>query len=78
MSYTASALSFFLENLGKTVVLTGSQIPCCRPRNDGLMNLLGAIGVAGHFDIPEVLLYFQSVLLRGCRSSKVRGGRNIH
>ena len=71
LSFTASALSFYLENLGKTVVLTGSQIPLCKPRNDGLMNLLGAINIAGHFDIPEVVLYFASKLLRGCRSSKV-------
>ena len=40
MAYTASALSFMLENLCKTVVITGSQIPLVRPRNDGVANLL--------------------------------------
>jgi len=54
MAYTASALSFFLENLGKPVVLTGSQIPICRQRNDGLMNLVGALNVAAFHHIPEV------------------------
>ena len=71
MTYTASALSFMLENLSKTVVVTGSQIPLCRPRNDGIANLLGSLAVAGHFDIPEVTLFFGSRLLRGCRASKV-------
>lgn len=71
MAFTASALAFFLENTRKTVCFTGSQIPVCRPRNDGLMNLLGAINIAAHFDIPEVVLFFNSTLFRGCRSSKI-------
>jgi lysophospholipase len=71
MAYTASALAFMLENLSKTVVVTGSQIPLVRPRNDGVANLLGSLAVAGHFDIPEVSLFFGSRLLRGCRASKV-------
>ena len=71
MAYTASALAFMLENLTKTVVITGSQIPLVRPRNDGIANLLGSLAVAGHFDIPEVSLFFGSRLLRGCRASKV-------
>jgi 60kDa lysophospholipase len=71
MAYTASALSFMLENLGKTVILTGSQIPIIRPRNDGVANLLGALAIAGHFDIPEVTLFFGTRLLRGCRCSKI-------
>ena len=54
MGYTASALSFMLENLGKPVLLVGSQIPMSEIRNDGLENLLGALLVAGHFKIPEV------------------------
>ena len=57
MAYTASALAFMLENLTKTVVITGSQIPLVRPRNDGVANLLGSLTVAGHFDIPEVSLF---------------------
>ena len=71
MAFTASALSFMLENLGKTVCITGSQITLCRPRNDGIMNLLGAVSISGQFDIPEVVLYFGSKLIRGCRSSKL-------
>ena len=70
--YTASALSFMLEHLCKTIVITGSQIPLCRPRNDGVANLLASLAVAGHFDIPEVTLFFGSRLIRGCRASKVR------
>jgi len=71
MAYTATALSFFLSNLRKTVVVTGSQIPLCRPRNDGLMNLLGSLDVAGHLDIPEVVIYFNNKIFRGNRCSKV-------
>ena len=71
MGFTSSALSFMLENLSKTVVVTGSQIPLSCPRNDGLMNLLGALQVSSHYKIPEVVVYFSSLLLRGCRTSKV-------
>jgi len=71
MSFTATALSFMLENLDKTVVITGSQIPLVRPRNDGIANLMGSLTIAGHFDIPEVCLYFDSKLFRGNRSCKM-------
>merc|ERR1719199_365380 len=50
MSYTASALSFMLENLAKTVVVTGSQIPLSQLRNDAIENLLGSMLIAGHFE----------------------------
>jgi 60kDa lysophospholipase len=71
MAYTASALSFLLENLGKPVVLTGSQIPLVQlTRNDALDNFLGALGLAAHLAVPEVTLYFHHRLLRGNRSSK--------
>ena len=56
MAYTTSALSFMLRYLGKSVVVTGSQIPLSQPRNDGISNLLGAMIVASHFEIPEVCL----------------------
>ncbi|KAJ1917161.1 hypothetical protein H4219_003351 [Mycoemilia scoparia] len=56
MVYTASALSFMLENLGKPVILTGSQVPFSEVRNDAVENLLGALTIAGHFMIPEVSL----------------------
>ncbi|KAJ3080213.1 hypothetical protein HK102_003214 [Quaeritorhiza haematococci] len=71
MAYTASALSFMLEELGKTVVLTGSQVPLAEVRNDAVDNLLGALTIAAHFVIPEVGLFFGHKLLRGNRSSKI-------
>jgi lysophospholipase len=70
MAYTASALSFMLENLGKTVILTGSQIPIGQARNDAVDNLLGALTIAGHYEIPEVCLYFRNKLFRGNRTRK--------
>ncbi|XP_063686395.1 L-asparaginase-like [Bolinopsis microptera] len=72
MSYTASALSFMLENLGKTVILTGSQIPLCEQRNDAVNNLLGSLIFASHFIIPEVAIYFNNKLFRGNRSLKAK------
>lgn len=71
MAYTASALSFLLENLGKTVIITGSQVPLSEVRTDAVDNLLGALTIAGHFIIPEVGLFFDNKLLRGNRASKV-------
>ncbi|MBN8613182.1 MAG: asparaginase [Deltaproteobacteria bacterium] len=70
MAFTASALSFMLEGLAKPVILTGSQIPLERLRNDGLDNFLGALGLAALYPIPEVTLYFHHKLLRGNRASK--------
>ena len=70
MAYTASALSFMLEGLGKTVVLTGSQIPLSRVRNDAVENLLGALMIAGHYTIPEVAVFFNGRLFRGNRCTK--------
>lgn len=74
MAYTASALSFMCENLGKPVILTGSQVPIYEMRNDGRDNLLGALLIAGHFVIPEVCLYFHHKLYRGNRVTKVDAG----
>ncbi|PVV04893.1 hypothetical protein BB560_000596 [Smittium megazygosporum] len=71
MAYTASALSFMLQNLGKTVILTGSQVPISEARNDAVENLLGALIIAGHYVIPEVTLYFNNKLFRGNRCSKI-------
>jgi len=70
MAYTASALSFLLEDLGKTVILTGAQIPLSQLRNDAVDNLLGALTIAGNFIIPECSLYFNHMLFRGNRVSK--------
>ena len=71
MAYTASALSFMLEGLGKTVILTGSQIPIAEARSDAIDNVLGALTIAGHYEIPEVCLYFDNKLLRGNRAQKI-------
>lgn len=70
MAYTSSALSFLLESLGKSVVVTGSQIPIYEPRSDGLENFLNALIIAGNYVIPEVTLMFNNQLFRGNRVSK--------
>ncbi|KAG9035298.1 hypothetical protein FRB95_011593 [Tulasnella sp. JGI-2019a] len=70
MGYTSSALSFLLEDLGKTVIITGAQIPLSQLRNDAIDNLLGALTIAGQFIIPEVSLFFNHTLLRGNRVIK--------
>ncbi|KAI0256870.1 L-asparaginase [Lactifluus subvellereus] len=71
MAYTSSALSFLLEDLGKTVIVTGAQIPLSQLRNDAVDNLLGALSIAGHYIIPECCLYFNHTLFRGNRVSKI-------
>ncbi|KAF5373722.1 hypothetical protein D9758_000729 [Tetrapyrgos nigripes] len=71
MSYSASALSFLLEDLGKTVILTGAQIPLSQLRNDAIDNLMGALTIAGHYIIPECCLYFNHTLYRGNRVTKI-------
>jgi len=67
MAYTASALSFMLQNLGKPVICTGAQIPLCELRSDLIDSLL----IAAYHKIPEVCVYFNNVLLRGNRTQKV-------
>ena len=77
MAYTASALSFMLENLSKPVVLTGSQLPMGMLRTDGKENLITAIEIAAakHPDgtamVPEVCIYFERDLMRGNRTTKI-------
>ncbi|KIY73256.1 asparaginase-domain-containing protein [Cylindrobasidium torrendii FP15055 ss-10] len=71
MAYTASALSFLLEDLGKTVIMTGAQIPLSQLRNDATDNMMGALTIAGHYIIPECCLYFNHTLFRGNRTSKM-------
>ena len=71
MAYTASALAFMLEGLAKPVIVTGSQIPLCEIRNDAQDNLITALFIAANYRIPEVCLYFNGLLLRGCRAVKV-------
>jgi L-asparaginase len=75
MSYTASALSFVLENLSKPVILTGSQLPIGMIRTDGKENLITAIEIAGAKKsgkpiIQEVCVYFEYKLYRGNRTFK--------
>ena len=71
MAYTASALSFMLEGLGKPVILTGSQIPIGQLRSDARDNLLTSVIMAGQGKCPEVALYFGGKLLRGNRATKI-------
>ncbi|XP_071496772.1 L-asparaginase-like [Diadema antillarum] len=76
MAYTASALSFMLDNLSKPVVITGSQIPLSEFRSDGENNMLGALAMASYsrpedgLVIAEVTLFFNGKLIRGNRSMK--------
>ena len=75
MSYSAAALSFMLENLGKPVIFTGSQLPIGQLRTDGKENLITAIEIAaakqnGLPRVNEVCIYFQSQLFRGNRTHK--------
>lgn len=77
MAYTASALSFMLENLTKPVILTGSQLPIGTLRTDGKENLITAIEIAaarradGTPMVPEVCIFFKNELMRGNRATKI-------
>lgn len=76
MAYTASALSFMLENLSKPVIFTGSQLPIGQLRTDGKENLITSLEIAaarnpdGSARVPEVGIYFNGHLLRGNRTTK--------
>ena len=76
LSFTASALSFMLENLEKPVVFTGSQLPIGMLRTDGKENLISAVEIASAADeqgrpiVPEVTVFFDSHLYRGNRTIK--------
>lgn len=76
MSYSASALSFMLENLAKPVIFTGSQLPIGDLRTDAKENLITSIQIAalhkkGKPVIQEVGLYFEYKLYRGNRTTKI-------
>lgn len=76
MSYSASALSFMLENLSKPVIFTGSQLPIGDLRTDDKENLIAAIQIASLREgensvISEVCLYFEYKLYRGNRTTKI-------
>lgn len=75
MAYSASALSFMLENLDKPVVFTGSQLPIGMLRTDGKENLITAIEIAADYRngkavVPEVCVLFENKLFRGNRTTK--------
>jgi L-asparaginase len=75
MAFSASALSFMLENLHKPVVFTGAQLPIGTHRTDGRENLLTAIEIASAEQnrepvVPEVSIYFEKKLYRGNRCTK--------
>ncbi|MDR0559787.1 MAG: asparaginase [Prevotellaceae bacterium] len=77
MAYSASALSFMLENPDKPVIFTGSQLPIGKIRTDGRENLVTALEIAvdrhdnGEAVVPEVCVFFQNILMRGNRTSKI-------
>lgn len=75
MAFSASAISFMLENLAKPVIFTGSQLPMGKIRTDGKENLITAIEIAvakenGKPIVPEVAIYFEYSLYRGNRTHK--------
>lgn len=76
MAFTASALSFMLENLNKPIILTGSQLPIGVLRTDGKENLMTSIEIAaakykGKPLVPEVCIFFENHLMRGNRTTKI-------
>lgn len=77
MAFTASALSFMLENLHKPVIITGSQLPIGEVRTDGEENLITSIQIAAARDangepmVQEVAILFENYLWRGNRSTKM-------
>lgn len=77
MAYTASALSFMLEDLDKPVIVTGSQIPFGELRSDGRDNLITSVILAANYHIPEVGLFFHDRLYRGNRAQKI-DANNFH
>lgn len=77
MAFTASALSFMIENLTKPIVLTGAQLPIGKLRTDAKENLITALEIAADKDnignpiVPEVCIFFQNYLMRGNRTTKI-------
>ena len=78
MAYSAAALSYILEHLGKPVVFTGAQVPVGANRSDAQRNLITALEIAAArcprartVRVPEVCVFFNDVLIRGTRAKKV-------
>lgn len=75
MVYTASVLSFMIDNLNKPIIITGSQKPIGDTRSDAVQNLITSIEIAapitlGRVIVPEVCIFFRNLLTRGCRTIK--------
>ncbi len=80
MAFTASALSFMLENLSKPVIFTGSQLPISAVRTDAKENFITALEIAsakieGKSRVPEVCIYFENKLFRGNRTFKYNSAK---
>ena len=77
MAYSASVLSFMFEGLTKPIIFTGSQLPIGSPRTDGKENLISSVEIAaakdadGHAIVPEVCIFFDNMLMRGNRTTKI-------
>lgn len=80
MAYSASAISFLLENINKPVIFTGAQLPIGAIRTDARANLITALEIVsskvnGVPAVPEVCIYFDYLLMRGTRVKKVRSSQ---
>jgi L-asparaginase len=80
MAYSASVLSFILENLNKPVIFTGAQLPIGAIRTDARANLISALEIASAKNgnapiVPEVCIYFDYLLIRGNRAKKIRSSQ---
>jgi L-asparaginase len=80
MAYTASCLSYLFEGLKKPVILTGAQLPIGIPRTDARNNIITALEIASSYHgdkpmVPEVAIYFDYVLFRGNRTSKIESNQ---
>ncbi len=72
MAYSSSVISFFLENVSKPIVFTGSQLSVFEEGSDGVDNLLNAIRVAsGEGEVREVCIVFDTAIVRGSRATKI-------
>ena len=76
MAYSASALSYLLENLNKPVIFTGSQLPIGAARTDARENIITSLEIAsakkdGKAIIQDVCIFFNNFLLKGNRAKKV-------
>lgn len=71
MGYTASAVTFMLENIDFPVVFTGSQLPLADFLSDAPANLRTAFAMASS-GRPGIFVAFDRKILLGCRAVKIR------